>query len=238
MRNESCCGTRYRMWSEPERRDSPDGTQPSAQTCIWVWSVCDRPDARGLWRWWRDGYTDSDHLSPDANGDGRSRYALARHLRISGCATAHPGCGRGLPRTDRRAGASYRAVRSGLPHESPGSARPGRHSGHRVPAGRHRRTGLSGHCLLQGRASGDTYQYLQSNQTPSDGSASDATPTEIAGTSVSKTTISRPDGSAIVTWEWEDGEVFRQVFGSVTDDTAEALAESVVAAIIDAGAAT
>lgn len=84
-------------------------------------------------------------------------------------------------------------------------------------------------------ASGDTYQYLQSNQTPSDGSASDATPTEIAGTSVSTTTLTRPDGSAVATWEWTDGEVFRQVVASVKDDTTEALAENLVAAILVAG---
>ena len=83
-------------------------------------------------------------------------------------------------------------------------------------------------------ASGDTFQYLQSNQTPSDGSASDATPTEIAGTSVSTTTLTRPDGSAIVTWEWTDGEVFRQVAASVKDDAAKATAERLVMAIIDA----
>lgn len=81
-------------------------------------------------------------------------------------------------------------------------------------------------------ASGDTYQYLQSNQTPSDGSVSDATPTEIAGTSVSTTTLTRPDGSAIVTWEWTDGEIFRQVVASVKDDNTEALAEILVSSIL------
>lgn len=78
-----------------------------------------------------------------------------------------------------------------------------------------------------------TYQYLQSNRSPASVPRPDATPTEIGDTSVSMTTQNRPDGSAVVSWEWTADDIFRQVVVSAHDDMDIDTGTALVRAIID-----
>jgi len=79
----------------------------------------------------------------------------------------------------------------------------------------------------------ETYQYLQANRTPANIPRPEATPTEISDTSVSMTTQDRPDGSAVVSWEWTADDVFRQVTVSAHDDNDIDAGTALVRAIIE-----
>ncbi|MCO5176515.1 MAG: hypothetical protein M9890_06040 [Thermomicrobiales bacterium] len=81
-----------------------------------------------------------------------------------------------------------------------------------------------------------TYQYLQSNRSPASVPRPDATPTEIGDTSVSMTTQNRPDGSAVVSWEWTADDIFRQVVVSAHDDNDIDAGTALVRGIIEADA--